>query len=202
MAGGEGAARWRPLPAASRGAAAPAIRGPSAPWPSCSVSAGRGARCLPAVTFGLGLCRPPPVSLQRGHICWSPAAHWCRSAPPVLLPCGSGAARPQGWRRCPLASGRAAVLPPWPWCLGEMGSETDSMELTGGRQGWGGRKGNEPAASSLLPVVLPSPDSASEPGGTAKLLCIDVVKLKGHLCLTFTGNGAGMTPHKLCHMLR
>lgn len=91
---------------------------------------------------------------------------------------------------------------PWSWCLGEMGSETDSMELTGGRQGWGGRKGNEPAASSLLPVVLPSPDSASEPGGTAKLLCIDVVKLKGHLCLTFTGNGAGMTPHKLRHMLR
>uniref|UniRef100_A0A8B9UFS9 MORC family CW-type zinc finger 4 n=1 Tax=Anas zonorhyncha TaxID=75864 RepID=A0A8B9UFS9_9AVES len=50
------------------------------------------------------------------------------------------------------------------------------------------------------PPLLP-PDSASEPGGTAKLLCIDVVKLKGHLCLTFTGNGAGMTPHKLRHML-
>ncbi|KAM9179908.1 MORC family CW-type zinc finger protein 4 isoform 1-T1 [Mergus octosetaceus] len=44
-------------------------------------------------------------------------------------------------------------------------------------------------------------DSASEPGGTAKLLCIDVVKLKGHLCLTFTDNGAGMTPHRLRHML-
>ncbi|KAI6078157.1 MORC family CW-type zinc finger protein 4 [Aix galericulata] len=44
-------------------------------------------------------------------------------------------------------------------------------------------------------------DSASEPGGTAKLLCIDVVKLKGHLCLTFTDNGTGMTPHKLRHML-
>nr|XP_013039255.2 MORC family CW-type zinc finger protein 4 isoform X1 [Anser cygnoides] len=44
-------------------------------------------------------------------------------------------------------------------------------------------------------------DSASDPGVTAKLLCIDVVKLKGHLCLTFTDNGAGMTPRKLHHVL-
>ncbi|XP_062440665.1 MORC family CW-type zinc finger protein 4 isoform X1 [Rhea pennata] len=44
-------------------------------------------------------------------------------------------------------------------------------------------------------------DNASEPGVTAKLLCIDVVELKGHLCLTFTDNGAGMTPHKLHRML-
>ncbi|XP_035180110.1 MORC family CW-type zinc finger protein 4 [Oxyura jamaicensis] len=44
-------------------------------------------------------------------------------------------------------------------------------------------------------------DNASDPSVAAKLLCIDVVKLKGHLCLTFTDNGAGLTPHKLHHML-
>ncbi|CAM2120199.1 unnamed protein product [Caretta caretta] len=44
-------------------------------------------------------------------------------------------------------------------------------------------------------------DNASDPGVTAKLLCIDVVEIKGELCLTFTDNGAGMTPHKLHRML-
>lgn len=43
-------------------------------------------------------------------------------------------------------------MPPlWPWCLGEMGSETDSMELTGGRQGWEGRRAMNP----LLPAYCP-----------------------------------------------
>ncbi|XP_067404533.1 MORC family CW-type zinc finger protein 4-like [Emydura macquarii macquarii] len=45
------------------------------------------------------------------------------------------------------------------------------------------------------------PNNASDPGVTAKLLCIDVVEIKGELCLTFTDNGAGMTPHKLHRML-
>nr|XP_025034433.1 MORC family CW-type zinc finger protein 4 isoform X2 [Pelodiscus sinensis] len=44
-------------------------------------------------------------------------------------------------------------------------------------------------------------DNASDPGVTAKLLCIDVVEIKGELCLAFTDNGAGMTPHKLHRML-
>ncbi|KAM7094487.1 MORC family CW-type zinc finger protein 4-like isoform 2-T14 [Ciconia maguari] len=44
-------------------------------------------------------------------------------------------------------------------------------------------------------------DNASHPSVTAKLFCIDVVELKGHLYLTFTDNGAGMTPHKLYCML-
>uniref|UniRef100_A0A8C3CY06 MORC family CW-type zinc finger 4 n=1 Tax=Cairina moschata TaxID=8855 RepID=A0A8C3CY06_CAIMO len=61
-----------------------------------------------------------------------------------------------------------------------------------------GRGSNRTGPFSAVAELL---DSASEPGGTAKLLCIDVVKLKGHLCLTFTDNGAGMTPHKLRHML-
>uniref|UniRef100_A0A7M4EHP5 MORC family CW-type zinc finger 4 n=1 Tax=Crocodylus porosus TaxID=8502 RepID=A0A7M4EHP5_CROPO len=44
-------------------------------------------------------------------------------------------------------------------------------------------------------------DNASNPGVTATLLCIDVVEIKGEPCLAFTDNGAGMTPHKLHHML-
>ncbi|KYO38123.1 hypothetical protein Y1Q_0007245 [Alligator mississippiensis] len=44
-------------------------------------------------------------------------------------------------------------------------------------------------------------DNASDPGVTAKLLCIDVLEIKGEACLAFTDNGAGMTPHKLHHML-
>uniref|UniRef100_A0A8C8SLM6 MORC family CW-type zinc finger 4 n=1 Tax=Pelusios castaneus TaxID=367368 RepID=A0A8C8SLM6_9SAUR len=44
-------------------------------------------------------------------------------------------------------------------------------------------------------------DNASDPGVSAKLLCIDVVEIKGELCLTFTDNGTGMTPHKLHRML-
>ncbi|XP_038603999.1 LOW QUALITY PROTEIN: MORC family CW-type zinc finger protein 4 [Tachyglossus aculeatus] len=44
-------------------------------------------------------------------------------------------------------------------------------------------------------------DNASDPGVSAKLLCIDVVEMKNELCLTFTDNGAGMTPHKLHRML-
>uniref|UniRef100_A0A6I8NIU7 MORC family CW-type zinc finger 4 n=1 Tax=Ornithorhynchus anatinus TaxID=9258 RepID=A0A6I8NIU7_ORNAN len=44
-------------------------------------------------------------------------------------------------------------------------------------------------------------DNASDSGVSAKLLCIDVVEIKNELCLTFTDNGAGMTPHKLHRML-
>ncbi|EMP31984.1 MORC family CW-type zinc finger protein 4 [Chelonia mydas] len=50
-------------------------------------------------------------------------------------------------------------------------------------------------------IRLSAVDNASDPGVTAKLLCIDVVEIKGELCLTFTDNGAGMTPHKLHRML-
>ncbi|NXC38462.1 MORC4 protein, partial [Penelope pileata] len=44
-------------------------------------------------------------------------------------------------------------------------------------------------------------ENASDRSLAVKLLCIDVEVLKGHLCLTFTDNGAGMTPRKLSHML-
>lgn len=44
--------------------------------------------CIPAV--GAHLLEPSHPRVSR--------------CPPVLLPCGSGAARPQGWRRCPLAA--------------------------------------------------------------------------------------------------
>ncbi|NWI98702.1 MORC4 protein, partial [Crypturellus undulatus] len=44
-------------------------------------------------------------------------------------------------------------------------------------------------------------DNASDASVTAKRLSIDVLQLKGHLCLAFTDNGAGMTPHKLHRML-
>ncbi|KAM8799971.1 MORC family CW-type zinc finger protein 4 [Eudromia elegans] len=44
-------------------------------------------------------------------------------------------------------------------------------------------------------------DNASDASVTARRLSIDVLQLKGHLCLSFTDNGAGMTPHKLHRML-
>ncbi|XP_037316661.2 MORC family CW-type zinc finger protein 3 [Pungitius pungitius] len=44
-------------------------------------------------------------------------------------------------------------------------------------------------------------DNASDPGVTAKQIWIDVVDEDGHLCLTFTDNGSGMTPNKLHKML-
>ncbi|XP_041076122.1 MORC family CW-type zinc finger protein 4-like [Polyodon spathula] len=44
-------------------------------------------------------------------------------------------------------------------------------------------------------------DNACDPGVTAKQIWIDVVEIKGHLCLTFTDNGYGMTPNKLHKML-
>ncbi|XP_067103959.1 MORC family CW-type zinc finger protein 3 isoform X1 [Osmerus mordax] len=44
-------------------------------------------------------------------------------------------------------------------------------------------------------------DNASDPGVTAKQIWIDVVEVEGHLCLTFTDNGSGMTPNKLHKML-
>ncbi|TNM99220.1 hypothetical protein fugu_013784 [Takifugu bimaculatus] len=44
-------------------------------------------------------------------------------------------------------------------------------------------------------------DNASDPGVCAKQMWIDVVEEKGHLCLTFTDNGCGMTPSKLHKML-
>lgn len=106
------------------------------------------------------------------------------------------------------AVGLAGVLPLLPRWLGEIRSETDPLELTGGQAGFGREEGRCPVLLPAYvpyvspPVVLPSLDSASDPGVTAKLLCIDVVKLKGHLCLTFTDNGAGMTPRKLHHVLR
>ncbi|XP_010215100.1 PREDICTED: MORC family CW-type zinc finger protein 4 [Tinamus guttatus] len=43
--------------------------------------------------------------------------------------------------------------------------------------------------------------NASDASVTAKRLSIDLLQLKGHLCLTFTDNGVGMTPHKLHRML-
>ena len=45
-------------------------------------------------------------------------------------------------------------------------------------------------------------DNASDPGVSAKQIWIDVVEEAGHLCLTFTDNGSGMTPSKLHKMLR
>ncbi|RXM95162.1 MORC family CW-type zinc finger protein 3 [Acipenser ruthenus] len=45
-------------------------------------------------------------------------------------------------------------------------------------------------------------DNACDPGVTAKQIWIDVVEIKGNLCLTFTDNGYGMTPSKLHKMLR
>ncbi|XP_042349543.1 MORC family CW-type zinc finger protein 3 [Plectropomus leopardus] len=44
-------------------------------------------------------------------------------------------------------------------------------------------------------------DNASDPGVLAKQIWIDVVEVAGHLCLTFTDNGSGMTPSKLHKML-
>ncbi|XP_070769276.1 MORC family CW-type zinc finger protein 3 [Enoplosus armatus] len=44
-------------------------------------------------------------------------------------------------------------------------------------------------------------DNASDPGVSAKQIWIDVVDEAGHLCLTFTDNGSGMTPNKLHKML-
>ncbi|KAM9357070.1 MORC family CW-type zinc finger protein 3 [Symphorus nematophorus] len=44
-------------------------------------------------------------------------------------------------------------------------------------------------------------DNASDPGVSAKQIWIDVVEEAGHLCLTFTDNGSGMTPSKLHKML-
>ncbi|XP_060935322.1 MORC family CW-type zinc finger protein 3 [Limanda limanda] len=44
-------------------------------------------------------------------------------------------------------------------------------------------------------------DNASDPGVTAKQIWIDVVEDAGHLCLTFTDNGSGMTPNRLHKML-
>ncbi|XP_062249652.1 MORC family CW-type zinc finger protein 3 isoform X2 [Platichthys flesus] len=44
-------------------------------------------------------------------------------------------------------------------------------------------------------------DNASDPGVTAKQIWIDVVESAGHLCLTFTDNGSGMTPNRLHKML-
>ncbi|KAM8909975.1 MORC family CW-type zinc finger protein 3 [Spinachia spinachia] len=44
-------------------------------------------------------------------------------------------------------------------------------------------------------------DNASDPGVSAKQIWIDVVDEDGHLCLTFTDNGSGMTPNKLHKML-
>ncbi|XP_028271798.1 MORC family CW-type zinc finger protein 3 [Parambassis ranga] len=44
-------------------------------------------------------------------------------------------------------------------------------------------------------------DNASDPGVFAKQIWIDVVNDAGHLCLTFTDNGSGMTPNKLHKML-
>ncbi|KAM7389829.1 hypothetical protein PAMP_023783 [Pampus punctatissimus] len=44
-------------------------------------------------------------------------------------------------------------------------------------------------------------DNATDPGVSAKQIWIDVVEEAGHLCLTFTDNGSGMTPNKLHKML-
>ncbi|KAA8588859.1 hypothetical protein FQN60_010204 [Etheostoma spectabile] len=44
-------------------------------------------------------------------------------------------------------------------------------------------------------------DNALDPGVLAKQIWIDVLEEAGHLCLTFTDNGSGMTPHKLHKML-
>ncbi|XP_049897515.1 MORC family CW-type zinc finger protein 3 isoform X1 [Epinephelus moara] len=44
-------------------------------------------------------------------------------------------------------------------------------------------------------------DNASDPGVLAKQIWIDVIDESGHLCLTFTDNGSGMTPNKLHKML-
>ncbi|XP_026186094.1 MORC family CW-type zinc finger protein 3 [Mastacembelus armatus] len=44
-------------------------------------------------------------------------------------------------------------------------------------------------------------DNASDPGVSAKQIWIDVFDQAGHLCLTFTDNGSGMTPNKLHKML-
>ncbi|XP_037636303.1 MORC family CW-type zinc finger protein 3 isoform X3 [Sebastes umbrosus] len=44
-------------------------------------------------------------------------------------------------------------------------------------------------------------DNASDPGVSARQIWIDVVDEAGHLCLTFTDNGSGMTPSKLHKML-
>lgn len=49
---------------------------------------------------------------------------------------------------------------------------------------------------------LVSLDNASDPGVYAKQMWIDLVEESGHLCLTFTDNGCGMTPNKLHKMLR
>ncbi|XP_034739098.1 MORC family CW-type zinc finger protein 3 isoform X1 [Etheostoma cragini] len=44
-------------------------------------------------------------------------------------------------------------------------------------------------------------DNALDPGVLAKQIWINVLEEAGHLCLTFTDNGSGMTPHKLHKML-
>uniref|UniRef100_A0A8C4J694 MORC4 protein n=1 Tax=Dromaius novaehollandiae TaxID=8790 RepID=A0A8C4J694_DRONO len=72
---------------------------------------------------------------------------------------------------------------------------------TSARDGEGRRKGASGGGRCGARPCCTAPDNASDPSVTAKLFCIDVVELKGHLCLTFTDNGAGMTPHKLHRML-
>lgn len=54
----------------------------------------------------------------------------------------------------------------------------------------------------LLPKFLLSIDIASHHSVIAKLFCIDVVELRGHLCLTFMDNKTRMTPHRLYRTLR
>ena len=56
--------------------------------------------------------------------------------------------------------------------------------------------------AELTVFSLVYPDNASDPGVTAKQVWVDVVQEEGHLCLSFTDNGSGMTPNKLHKMLR
>ncbi|NXD14303.1 MORC4 protein, partial [Nothocercus nigrocapillus] len=62
-------------------------------------------------------------------------------------------------------------------------------------------RGGAGGSVSVTAPFCPRADNASDASVTAKRLSIDVLQLKGHLCLTFTDNGAGMTPHKLHRML-
>ncbi|KAM9600222.1 MORC family CW-type zinc finger protein 4 [Morphnus guianensis] len=102
------------------------------------------------------------------------------------------------WQRFPFV-GVAAV----PACFVRPGSST-AARLTAERD-VPCRLEVQPACrlpSQTQPPIWKRGDNASHHSVTAKLFCIDVVELRGHLCLTFMDNKTGMTPRRLYRTLR
>lgn len=142
---------------------------------------------------------------------WSPLVGvklTSRHVPKCFVPPGSGTpAPPHRWEgRSLLPRGLASVPPPFPdttSCLEER--RFGKLLLLPGtdlraKRVWEGTRVKY--CYFLLPRFLLSLDDALYRSVTAKLFCIDVAELKGHLCLTFMDNGAGMTHRKLYGMLK